>query len=162
VAGGEDDGFQCASENSDSLAERAMIRLWKTLDRECTLGEIFSQGIVDYDGPAIGEGFGGMTDGGGDDRDEAWADYVGDAVYGQFEFALDYFPNFFLRMKVFVDGCTLIEVVVREGHARRVEIASAPTWQALNYAKTANVYDGHGGCRRVYQRTSLHSMWTQP
>ena len=54
------------------------------------------------------------------------------AVYGQLEFALDHLIYFFLRMEVLMNGRAPHKIVVREGHARRVEIASMPTGQALN------------------------------
>ena len=37
------------------------------------------------------------------------------------------FVNLFLRMEVFVNGRAALEVVMRESHARRVEISSIPT-----------------------------------
>jgi hypothetical protein len=45
---------------------------------------------------------------------------------------------------VLVNGRTAREVVVRECHISRVEIASIPTWQSLNDPKTACIHKGHG------------------
>ncbi len=66
-----------------------------------------------------------------------------DAVDRHLKFSLDYFVDFFLRMEMLVNGRAAHEIVMREGHARRVEIASMPTGQALDDAQLADVDDGH-------------------
>jgi len=73
-----------------------------------------------------------------------WSGDLGNAVDGYLELALDYLIYFFLRMEMLVNGRTTREIVVGECHARRVEIASVPTGQALNDAKVASVDKWHG------------------
>src|ERR1700680_4675906 len=64
-------------------------------DVDLRLGEIASQRIVDDDGATVGEGFYGMADVGGHDRDDAWASDLGRAVDGYRELSFDYLIDFF-------------------------------------------------------------------
>ena len=79
----------------------------------------------------------------GHNCDQARAGDPRHAVDGDLEFALDHFIDFFLRMEVFVDGRTALEVVVCEGHARRVKIASGPARQAFYRIEAAGVDERH-------------------
>src|ERR1700738_3202167 len=48
-----------------------------------------------------------------------------------------------LLMEVLVKGRATLEVIMREGHARRVEISSVPSGQAFDDIEAANVNKGH-------------------
>src|SRR4029077_7277365 len=69
---------------------------------------------------------------------------LGNAVDGYLELALDHLIYFFLRMEVLMNGRATHKIIVRECHARRVEIASVPTGQALNDAKAGSIDKRHG------------------
>jgi hypothetical protein len=78
-----------------------------------------------------------------DDRNQARSGALGHAVYGYFELTLDHLIDFFLRMEVLVNGRAALEVVVRECHARGVEIAAIPARQALYDIEAAGIDEGH-------------------
>jgi hypothetical protein len=59
--------------------------------------------MVNYDCPAIGEGFDRMADATGHDRNQAGPDHLGRAVYRHFEFALDHFVDFFLGVEMLAE-----------------------------------------------------------
>src|SRR5579872_5867603 len=99
--------------------------------------------MVDDDCATIGERLHRMADTGGHDGHEPRTDDLRDAVDRHLKLSLDNFVDFFLRMEMLVNGRAAHEIIVREGHVRRVEIASMPTGQALDDAQFANVDDGH-------------------
>jgi len=111
--------------------------------RMTCLGEIGPQRIINDDDPAVGKGLHGMADVARHDRDDARSDDLDLAVNGHLKFTLDHLIDLFLRMEVLVNGRATLEVVVRERHARRLEIASIPARQALNHIEGAGVYEGH-------------------
>src|ERR1700694_4024224 len=108
------------------------------------LDEVAPQGVIDNDGPPIGERLNAMGNIARYNRYHTWPGNLRNAVDGHFEFALDHLIDFFLGMEMFVNGRTTREIVVRERHARRVEIAPVPTGQAFNNAKAAGVDKRHG------------------
>src|SRR5579864_4442074 len=65
------------------------------------------------------------------------------AVDGHLQLTLDHLIDFFLRMEVLVNGGAAREVVMRECHARRMEVASMPAWQTLNNLEAAGVDKRH-------------------
>src|SRR6476646_3310351 len=69
-------------------------------------------------------------------------------VDSHLELALEHLPDFLLRMEMLVDGGAAREIVVRERHILRVEIASLPTRQALNDRKSAGIHDRHRNLNR--------------
>ncbi len=77
------------------------------------------------------------------DCDRAGARNPSHAVDRDFEFPLDHFVDFFLGMKMLMNGRAASELVVRESHARRVEIASMPARQSLNYLQIGGIHKGH-------------------
>ena len=79
------------------------------------------------------------------------------AVDGQFQFALDHLVNLFLRMKVFMNGRATLEVVMREGHIRRVEIAPIPARQPLDHGKIVCIDKGHPRILRRIVASRLRS-----
>jgi len=99
--------------------------------------------MVDDDRSSVREGFDRMADIGRHDRNQAVAGDLGYAADGYFEFAFDDFVDFFFGMEVFVNGRAAFEVVVREGHFGRVEIASVPARQALDHIESGDVDKGH-------------------
>src|ERR1700686_3140059 len=108
------------------------------------LDEVAPQGVIDNDGSAISERLNSVGDIARYNCDYTWSGNLSNAVDGHFEFALDYFIYFFLRMEMFVNGRATREIVMRKRHARRVEIPSVPTGQAFNNAKAAGVDKWHG------------------
>lgn len=62
---------------------------------------------------------------------------------GYLELALNRLVDFFLWMVVLVNGRAPHEVVMRERHALRMEIALVPARQALNDIEAANVNKWH-------------------
>src|SRR5712664_3805409 len=92
---------------------------------------------------SVREGLDGMTGIAGYDRNEACSRDLGDAVDGHLKLAFDHLVDLFLGMKMLVNGGTAREVVVREGHIGRVEIASVPTRQSLDDRKALGVHEGH-------------------
>jgi len=93
----------------------------------------FAPGIIDDDHLSAGDCFHGMEGIGGNDAHETGCVALGDAVNGDFELALQDFINFFLGMRMFVNGRALVELIMREGHAGGVEIAASPAGQALDF-----------------------------
>ena len=65
------------------------------------------------------------------------------AVDSQFEFSFDNFIDLFLRMEMFVNGEAAFEIVVGEGHAGRMTVASIPSRQTLNDFECARIYEWH-------------------
>jgi hypothetical protein len=104
--------------------------------------------MVDDDGTAVGEGFDGMASIAGNDGNNAWSRDLRDAVDGDFEFAFDYFVDFFLRMGMLVDGRAFRKIVVREGHVRRMKVASVPAGEALDGAEGVRIDERQGNSRR--------------
>src|ERR1700757_4664671 len=84
-----------------------------------------------------------MPSAGWHDSNDSGSGDLRHAVYRQFQLALDHFINFFLRMKMFVNGCPAHEFIMREGHVGRVKIAPMPAWQALNHAEAADIHKRH-------------------
>jgi len=76
------------------------------------------------------------------------------AVDGQFEFAFDHLIDLFLLVGMFVYGGAAFEIVVGEGHAGRMKVASKPSRQTLNHFECARVYEWHRGAPggRFYHR----------
>src|SRR5580698_6894908 len=77
------------------------------------------------------------------DRNQTCSGDLGHAIDGHLDLAFNHLPDLFLRMEVFVNGRVARELIVREGHARRVEIASIPARQALDNIEAAGVDKGH-------------------
>jgi hypothetical protein len=77
------------------------------------------------------------------DRYHAGARNVSCAVDGYLQLALDYFVNFLLRVEVLVDSCTAFEVIMRERHAPRVEVASVPAGQTFDDLESTCVNERH-------------------
>jgi hypothetical protein len=65
------------------------------------------------------------------------------AVDRQFQFAFDDFVNFFLGMGMFMDRRARIELVMRECHAGRIEIAASPTRQAFDSFQLVRIDECH-------------------
>jgi hypothetical protein len=65
------------------------------------------------------------------------------AVDGQFEFTFDHLVDLFLRVEMFVNGGAAFEIVVGEGHAGRMKVASIPARQTLNDFEFARIYEWH-------------------
>lgn len=101
--------------------------------------EIPPQRIVDDDCPAVGEGFDRMPDITRHDGGPACSGDLRYAVNGHLEFALDHLPDLFLGMEVLVNGRATREIIVRECHAGRMEVASIPARQALNDIEAAGI-----------------------
>src|SRR6185437_7110952 len=78
--------------------------------------------IIHNDCASIGERLHRMADTGGHDGHEPRTDDLRHAVNRQLKLALDHFIIFFLGMEMLVNRRAAHEIVVREGHARRVEI----------------------------------------
>jgi len=76
-------------------------------------------------------------------RDQARLRDLGYAVDDHFELTLDDLVDFFLRMKVLVNGRAALEIVVRKRHALRVEIPSVPARQTLNDIEAVGVKENH-------------------
>src|ERR1700730_13055746 len=89
------------------------------------------------------------------DCNQARSGDLGKAVDGYFEFALDHFINFFLRMEVLVNRRPARKIVVRERHVLRVEISSVPVWRALNHRKAACFQKWH---KRPCQNTLIENQ----
>src|SRR2546423_947767 len=70
-------------------------------------------------------------------------DDLGHGINGYLEYTRDHLIDLVLQMKVLAKGSAAHEVVMRESHARRVEIASAPARQALCDPETADVPERH-------------------
>src|SRR5439155_5403891 len=98
-----------------------------------------SQGVVNNDGTAIGEGFDRMADISRHDSDQTRPGNLRDTVDRNLDLALDQLPDFFLGMEVFVNGGASFEVVMRECHARGMKIPSIPARQALDHIETGDV-----------------------
>jgi hypothetical protein len=111
--------------------------------RRVRLFEIRPQRIVDDDGPAVRESFDRMAGATRHDGDHPRSRDLSHTVDGHLKLAIDHFIHFFLRMEMFVNGRAAHEVVMRECHARRVEIAPIPTRQALYDREAANVHKWH-------------------
>src|SRR5665213_128503 len=62
---------------------------------------------------------------------------------GDFEFAFDNMPHFFLLVRMGVQFSALIEDVMSEGHAGRIEIAPVPAGLSLDDIQLARVDDRH-------------------
>lgn len=107
------------------------------------LGELRPLGIIHDDGPAIGERFDRMGNAARHDCYNSGSGDVRHSVDGDLELALHHLIDFFLRMEMLVNGSATRENVMRERQARRVEIASIPTRQALNYRQAADIDKGH-------------------
>jgi len=72
-------------------------------------------------------------------RDQA----LSEAVDRYFQFAFNHLINFFLRMGMLMNRRTCVKFIVRECHARRIEIAASPAWQAFDRGKFARINAGH-------------------
>src|SRR5215470_16111303 len=70
------------------------------------------------------------------------------AVDGQFGFTFDHLVDLFLRVEMFVNGGAAFEIVVREGHAGRMKVASIPSRQTLNDFECARIYERHRSAPR--------------
>src|SRR5215510_434814 len=109
--------------------------------------------MVDYDGPAVCQGFDRMRNTAGHDCHHVGFDNPGHAINGDFKLALDHFIDLFLRMKMFMDGSASHKIVVREGHAGRMEIASMPARQTLNCTETADIHKWHRDFSQAHRST---------
>jgi hypothetical protein len=57
--------------------------------------------------------------------------------------AFDKFIDLFLWVEMFVNGRAAFEIVVGEGHAGRVKVASVPSRQTFNDFECARIYEWH-------------------
>jgi hypothetical protein len=78
-----------------------------------------------------------------DDAHQTRSDNLLHSVNGQFEFAFDNLIDFFLRVEMFVNGGAAFEIIVGEGHAGRMKVASVPSRQTLNDFELARIYEWH-------------------
>src|ERR1700741_3336330 len=88
--------------------------------------------IVNDNGATISKCFDRMTDVAWHNPYQTRSNHLLHAVDGQFEFAFDDLVDLFLRMEVLVEGGAALEVVVGEGHAGGMKVASIPSRQALH------------------------------
>jgi hypothetical protein len=114
----------------------------------CGLGvevliEFAAKRIVNDDGPAVGKSLDRMERITRHDRDQARARDLSYTLDDYLELALDHFVNFFLRMEVLVNSCATFEVIMRERHARRVEVTSIPAGQAFDGFEAVRVDERH-------------------
>jgi hypothetical protein len=79
--------------------------------------EIAPQWVVDDDGSTVGDGFERMANTARHDRDQARPSDLRNAVNGHLKLALDDLIDFFVGMKMLVNGRAAYEVVVGECHA---------------------------------------------
>ena len=79
----------------------------------------------------------------GHNRDQAGSGDLCRAVNRHLQLSLNYFVNLFLGMEVLVNRRAALEVVMREGHVRGVEIASVPPRKAFGDFQTVDVNEGH-------------------
>jgi len=112
------------------------------------------QRIVDDDGSAVGQRFYRMAHITRNDGDQTRSGDLSRAVDGHLKLAFDHLVNFFLRMEVLVNGRATGEVVMRERHARRLEIPPIPARQALNDIQAAGVNKGHRGSPLKHSSTA--------
>jgi len=84
-----------------------------------------------------------MADVAGQDRNKTRSGDLRHPVDRYLKFTLNYLKDLFLRMAMFVNGRFMLELVVGEGHARRVEIAPTPSWQALDNIETVRANKRH-------------------
>ena len=108
------------------------------------LAELGPGWVIDDNRPSVGESSDRMTDIARYYRNQGCSGDLGHAVNGHLKLPLDHLVDLFLSMKVLVNGGTLLEIVMRERHISRVEIASIPTWQSLNDRQIACIHKGHG------------------
>ena len=134
-------------ENSESILASSLAggvaRRRSKRRQSAWLIEIAPQGVVDNDGSTVSEGFDRMADTSRYDRDQARPGDLGNTINAQLKLTLDDLIDFFLGMKMLVNGRAALEIVMRKCQAWRVEIASFPAWQALYYTQTANVHKWH-------------------
>jgi|ERR1700726_175519 len=93
-------------------------------------------------------------------RDQAGSGDLGRAVDGDLKFALDHLVDLLLSMEVLVDGRATLEVIVRESHARRMEVTAMPTGQAFDDLEAASVNKGHKGLARQHPSMGRLSRFT--
>src|SRR5215212_6466097 len=101
--------------------------------------------IVDDDRLAAGERADRMGRAGWDDTDAAGGDPSGHAADGDLELAFENRPHFLLGVEVLVDRRARVELVVREGHAGRIERASSPARLALRLRQRVDFDKAHDG-----------------
>src|SRR5712671_3375320 len=73
-----------------------------------------------------------MQRAGRNDSNNAWNQSLGNAVDRYFQFTFDDFVYFFLQMGVLMDRRVCVELVMRECHVGRIEIAASPARQAFD------------------------------
>jgi hypothetical protein len=76
---------------------------------------------------------------GGHDRNKARAQAPSSAVNRQLQFTFDDVIDLFLRVEMLVDRGARVELVMRERHAWRSEIAASPARQAFDSRQFAGV-----------------------
>lgn len=94
--------------------------------------EIAPHWVVDDDGSTVSKSFDRMAYARRHDRYQPRSGNLGDAVNSHLKFPLYDLVDFLLGMKMLVNERATHEIVMGERHARRVEIASLPTGQALS------------------------------
>jgi len=90
------------------------------------------RGVIDNDQFPIGERFDRVLHITRNDTNHAGFGDLRHAIHRQLQLAFDYFVDFFLWMRVLVNGRPALEVIMREGHVRRMKITDMPTGQTLN------------------------------
>src|SRR5579864_973651 len=104
-----------------------------------------------------------MADASRDDGHEPRTDNLRDTVDRHFKFSVDHFVDFFLRMEMLVNRCAAREIVMRERHAGRVEIASMPTRQPLDNAQLADIHNRHENfSRRILAQPPASAAESSP
>src|SRR5262249_10463962 len=100
------------------------------LCRSSRLHESWTQWVVNHNRSSISQSFGRMMNGGCHHSRHSWPRDLSDAIDRQLQLALDDVPDFFLLMKMLVNGRTLLEFIVANRHSRRLETTPKPPRQA--------------------------------
>src|SRR5215475_12471310 len=100
--------------------------------------------MIDDNHAPVGQRLDRMARIGRDDSDNPRPCDLDGAVDRELQFAVDDLVDLLLRMEVLVDRGALVELVVGEGHGLGMEVAAAPTGQALHDRKRVRVDKGHG------------------
>src|SRR5215469_459939 len=119
------------------------------------LAELRPYRMVHNDCSPISHGVDRMSDTARHDRYESGPNDLRHSLDSQLQFALDHLINFFLRVKVFMNGRTTHEAVMGKRHVRGVKIASMPARQTLYFAETADVHNWH---IQLFSSTTIRTL----